>query len=311
MVQLEDFGNSNAFRLLQRYRNRLCLFDDDIQGTGAVGLAGLLGALRISGKKLEDQRILFYGAGQAGLGIGSTVSAALQQQGLGEDEARQRCWFFDSRGLLVSERDNVPAQKLPFAHDHPPVSDFLKALQVLRPTAIIGCAGQAGVFNEAVVRQVSDHNERPIISALSNPTVKAECTAEQAYQWSDGRAIFASGSPFPPVKLGLELLEPGQGNNAYIFPGVGLGAIVSHTSEVSDEMFLAAARVLSEQVRDEDLAVGRVYPKLERIREVSIAIAAEVASIAHQRGLAQTAQPEDILQDIQEKLFVPVYPHYA
>ena len=311
MVQLEDFGNSNAFRLLQQYRQRLCLFDDDIQGTGAVGLAGLLGALKINQSELRDQRILFYGAGQAGLGIGSTVSAALVDQGLEAAEARQRCWLFDTRGLLVSGRDKIPPQKAPFAHDPPPVSDFLEALQALRPTAIIGCAGQAGVFNEEVVRCMSEYNERPIIFALSNPTVKAECTAEQAYQWSDGRAIFASGSPFPPVQLGLDRFEPGQGNNAYIFPGVGLGAIASQACEVSDEMFLAAARVLSNQVADEDLAVGRVYPKLDRIREVSIQIAAEVASIAYDTGLAQRARPEDIRQDIQEQMFEPVYPHYA
>ena len=152
MVQLEDFGNRNAFRLLERYRQRLCLFDDDIQGTGAVGLAGILGALRINGTELQQQRILFYGAGQAGLGIGSTLCAALVERGLDEDQARQCCWFFDSQGLLVSGRDNIPAQKAPYAQDHPPVSDFLEALQILRPTAIIGCAGQAGVFNEEVVR---------------------------------------------------------------------------------------------------------------------------------------------------------------
>lgn len=311
MVQLEDFGNRNAFRLLEQYRQRLCLFDDDIQGTGAVGLAGLLGALRISGKKLEEQRILFYGAGQAGLGIGSTITAALVEQGLDDAQARRCCWFFDSRGLLVSGRDHIPPEKAPFAHDHPPVSDFLESVQALKPTAIIGCAGQAGVFTKEIVHQMSEHHQRPIVFALSNPTVKAECTAEQAYQWSGGRAIFSSGSPFPSVQLGLDRFEPGQGNNAYIFPGVGLGAIASQASEVSDEMFLAGARVLSLQVDEADLAVGRIYPKLERIREVSVKIAVEVASIAYARGLAQRTQPENLLQDIQEQMFEPVYPHYA
>jgi malate dehydrogenase (oxaloacetate-decarboxylating)(NADP+) len=311
MVQLEDFGNSNAFRLLQQYRQRLCLFDDDIQGTGAVGLSGLLGALRISGQELRHQRILFHGAGQAGLGIGSTIRAALLEQGLDDEQARQCCWFFDSSGLLVSGRENIPAQKAAFAHDHPPISNLLEAVQILQPTAVIGCAGQAGVFDEEVIRRMAEHNDRPIVFALSNPTSKAECTALQAYQWSEGRAIFASGSPFPTVQFGHDRFEPGQGNNAYIFPGVGLGAIASRASEVSDEMFLAAARVLSEQVGEEDLAAGRVYPKLDRIREVSLKIAVEVASIAYDKGLARRAQPEDIEQDIREQMFEPVYPHYA
>lgn len=311
LVQLEDFGNLNAFRLLQKYRQQLCLFDDDIQGTGAVALAGLLGALKISGGELAQQRILFHGAGQAGLGIGTTITAALIEQGIPAEQAHQCCWFFDSRGLLVSGRDNIPEQKLPFAHDHPPVSDFLEAVQVLRPTAIIGCAGQQGVFSEDVVRTMTEQNERPIIFALSNPTANAECTAEQAYQWSDGRAIFASGSPFPPVKLGTERFEPGQGNNAYIFPGVGLGAVASEASRVTDQMFLAAAHVLSNQVSEADLAAGRVYPRLDRIREVSALIAAEVAAIAYREGLAGREQPEDIARDVEEQMFKPIYPHYA
>jgi len=311
LVQLEDFGNRNAFRLLQQYRDQVCLFDDDIQGTGAVALSGLLAALRIAGGELRGQRVLFFGAGQAGIGIGNTIAAAMSEQGVSPEQAHQNCWFFDSRGLLTAEREDIPPQKLPYAHHHSPIGDFAEAIRVLQPTAIIGCAGQTGVFTQEVVRTMSEQNNRPIIFALSNPTVKAECTAEQVYGWSDGRAIFASGSPFEPVQIDNNTYVPGQGNNAYIFPGVGLGAVVSQTTRVTDEMFLAAAGVLAGQVTDEDLALGRVYPSLSRIREVSALIAAEVAAIAYRQGLARREAPPDILADVREHMFQPLYPHYA
>jgi len=311
MIQLEDFGNRNAFRLLEKYRERVCLFDDDIQGTGAVALAGLLAALRITGGSLADQRVLFFGAGQAGIGIGNSIASAMIAEGAGTDEAHQNIWFFDSRGLLVSSRDAIPAEKQPFAREHPPVDSLEEAVRTLRPTVLIGCAGQAQVFGENIVRCMAELNERPIIFALSNPTAKAECSAENAYRWSGGRAIFASGSPFPPVRVGGELLVPGQGNNAYIFPGVGLGALASATSRVTDEMFLVAARVLANQVSEEDLSLGRVYPPLSSIREVSLQIAAEVAATAFRRGLARNEQPENMLEEIRSQMYQPVYPHYA
>ena len=311
LVQLEDFGNRNAFRLLAKYRDQLCLFDDDIQGTGAVALAGLLGALRLNGGDLANQRVLFYGAGQAGIGIGSTIVAAMSEQGLSTDEAYANCWLFDSQGLVVAARDTLPEQKRPFAHDHAQIADFSAAVAAIKPTAIIGCAGQPGVFSEQIIKAMAQLNERPIVFALSNPTANAECSAEQVYQWSDGTAIFASGSPFPPVSLGNQTLVPGQGNNAYIFPGVGLGAVVSGATRVTDEMFLAAARVLAGEVSEEDLALGRVYPSLARIREVSALIAAEVAGIAFRRGLARREQPADIMALVRSSMFQPVYPHYA
>ena len=311
LVQLEDFGNSNAFRLLQQYRDQLCLFDDDIQGTGAVALSGLLAALRITGGELSDQRILFLGAGQAGIGIGGTIAAAMMEQDLTAAEARGKCWFFDSCGLLTAAREDIPPQKQPYAHIHAEIDDFADAIRALRPTAIIGCAGQANAFSQEVVETMAQLNERPVVFALSNPTSKAECTAQQAYSWSEGRAVFASGSPFEPVQIGNTTFVPGQGNNAYIFPGVGLGAVVSGSRRVTDEMFLAAARVLATQVSAEDLALGRVYPSLSRIREVSALIAAEIAAIAYRQGLAERQAPEDILGDIRDHMFEPVYPHYA
>ena len=311
LLQLEDFGNRNAFRLLEKYRDSLCLFDDDIQGTGAVALSGLLAALRLTGNTFAEQRVLFLGAGQAGLGIGNTITAAMVDQGISAEQARRSCWFFDTQGLLVDGRQDIPAQKQPFAHAHDQITDLSEAIRSLQPTALIGCAGQGGAFTEDVVHLMASQQARPVIFALSNPTTNAECTAKQAYEWSDGRAVFASGSPFDAVQLGNQTFVPGQGNNAYIFPGVGLGAVASHSSRVTDGMFLAAARVLAELVSEEDLALGRVYPRLSQIREVSAKIAAEVAGIAYREGLAQREAPGDILADIREQMFQPLYPHYA
>jgi malate dehydrogenase (oxaloacetate-decarboxylating)(NADP+) len=307
LIQLEDFGNANAFHLLGHYRDRICTFDDDIQGTGSVALAGLTSALRIGAEKLTNQRLLFLGAGEAGLGIGQIVAAAMQQAGLDEASALDRCWFFDSGGLVVSERDDLAAHKRPFAHDHPPIRSFEAAVEAIRPTCIVGVCGQGGLFSRPVIESMARINRRPIVFALSNPTSKAECTAAQAYGWSDGRAIFASGSPFDPVEHGGERFVPGQGNNAYVFPGVGLGVVASESRQVTNEMFFAAARALAAEVTDADLSLGRVYPALSRIREVSLRIAVAVAEIAYDRGLSERRRPASIEEDIRAILFDPSY----
>ena len=311
LIQLEDFGTANAFRLLETYRERACLFDDDIQGTGAVALAGLLAAMRVTGGALEEQRILFLGAGEAGIGIADTVVAGMMEQGVSKDAARRACWFVDTQGLLTSGRDNVPPHKRAYAHDHAPAATLKAAIEAIEPTVLIGVSAQSGMFDEAVVRTMARLNERPLIFALSNPTSKAECTAEDAYRWSDGRAVFASGSPFDPVKIGNRTLVPGQGNNAYIFPGVGLGAIISEARAVTDEMFLAAAFSLARQVSDADLAEGRVYPALSKIRDVSAEIARDVAIVAWKRDLTTKPAPEDVDAEIRGYMYEPVYPHYA
>lgn len=311
LIQLEDFGNVNAFRLLEQYRDQACLFDDDIQGTGAVAISGIIGALRITKGKLSEQKILFLGAGEAGIGIADVFVAALGELGVPQDQAREKCWFVDSQGLLVTSRENMPAHKRPYAHDHAPIRDFAEAIQALEPTVILGLSGQSGKFTQEVIEAMAVINDRPIIFALSNPTSQAECTAEQAYTWSDGRAIFASGSPFAPVKLGNRTFVPGQGNNAYIFPGVGLGAIVSQARKITDEMFLAAAHSLANQVTDADLERGRVYPALSRIRKVSALIAYDVAKIVYDKGLTDRVEPADIMAEIHEYMYQPVYPHYA
>jgi malate dehydrogenase (oxaloacetate-decarboxylating)(NADP+) len=311
LVQFEDFANRNAFRLLETYRERICTFDDDIQGTGSVALAGLLSALRVTGLPLKDQRVVFLGAGEAGVGIADTLVAALMEAGLPEGEARRRCWLLDSRGLVVASRDDLAAHKRPYAHDHEFLPDLHSAVEALRPTALIGVSGVPGTFDRSVVEAMARINERPVIFALSNPTSRSECTAEQAFAWSEGRALFASGSPFDPLEVGGRTLVPSQGNNAYIFPGVGLGVICCEATRVTDEMFQVAARALADEVSDDELAAGRLYPALERIRDVSAAIATAVAECAWQGGLARSPRPRDPAAFVRGKMYMARYRSYV
>jgi len=311
LIQFEDFGNTNAFRFLEKYRDKVCCFNDDIQGTGSVALAGIISALRITGEKLSDQRLLFLGAGEAGIGTADAFVAALVEEGMPVDKAREHCNFVDTKGLLTSKRANLEHHKQRYARDLEPVGNFLEAVKILKPTVILGLSGQPGTFTQEIIEAMAEINKRPIIFALSNPTSKAECTAEQAYRFSKGRAIFASGSPFDPVKLSNKTHVPGQGNNVYIFPAVGLGAIVSRSRRVTDEMFLAASHALAQQVSEHDLETGCIYPRLSRIREVSAKIAYDVAKIAFRNGLAETEEPEDLMAVIRAYMYQPVYPHYG
>ena len=311
LVQFEDFANTNAFRLLENYRGRICTFNDDIQGTAAVALAGLLSALRITRGKLAEQKLLFLGAGEAATGICDLVVSALTQQGLSAAEARSRCWLVDSQGLVVKSRSDLAAHKQHYAHDHPPIPDFLSAVKVLKPTAIIGVAAVAKTFTQPVLEAMAQFNERPIVFALSNPTSKSECTAEEAYRWTGGRAIFACGSPFDSVTLNGQTFVPRQGNNSYIFPGVGLGAIACGAKAMTDEMFYSAAWALAHQVTESDIAQGSLYPALSRVREVSAHIATAVAKVAYDRGLAAKAQPPDLHQHISSQMYDPRYANYV
>ncbi|MDH4094331.1 MAG: NAD-dependent malic enzyme [Betaproteobacteria bacterium] len=311
LIQFEDFANTNAFRLLQRYRERICTFNDDIQGTASVVLAGLMSALRVTGGALGEQRILCLGAGEAATGICDLVVAALAEDGLAASEARRRCWLFDSRGLVVAGRADLAGHKRPYAHEHAGVADFAAAVEALKPTAIIGVAAVGGTFTQAVVEAMARHHPRPIVFALSNPTSKSECTAEQAYRWSGGRALFACGSPFDPVTLEGRVFVPRQGNNSYIFPGVGLGVIASRARHVTDEMFLAAARALARQTTKADLEQGSLYPALARIRPVSAHIAAAVAGVAYARRLTARRKPANVLAYIRSQMYEPAYPRYA
>ncbi|HUC85544.1 MAG TPA: NAD-dependent malic enzyme [Candidatus Acidoferrales bacterium] len=311
LVQFEDFGNQNAFRLLDRYRERACTFNDDIQGTGAVALAGVLSALRLTGGKLADHRILFLGAGEAGLGIAENIVNVLMGDGLSLAEARKRCWFVDSKGLIVKGREQLTEHKLHYAHDQAPCADLLSAIKAIKPSMLMGVSGQPKTFTREIISLMAEMNQRPVIFALSNPTSKAECTAEEAYLWTNGRAVFASGSPFAPVRLNDTTLVPGQGNNAYIFPGVGLGIICSGGRRVTDSMFIAAARTLAGLVRESELAEGRVYPSLSRIHEVSQAIAVAVAEEAFARNLNTHSRPEDLAAYVRSQMFRPEYPDYT
>jgi len=310
LIQFEDFANHNAFRLLKKYRDRACVFNDDIQGTAAVVLSGIYSALRITGQKLTAQKIVFFGAGEAGTGVANLIVAALKEEGLSDADARARFWFIDSKGLVVKSRGDLAEHKLRYAHDHEFIADPLSVIDVLRPTGIIGVSGQAGTFTPEVLKRMADINERPMIFALSNPTSKSECTAEEAYRLTDGRAIFASGSPFDPVVVDGKRFIPGQGNNAYIFPGVGLGIVASESRLVTDEMFLAAARTLANEVYQADLDEGRIYPALTRIREVSLEIAMATAKVAYRRGLAGAPKPDDLQSHIKAQMFEPSYRSY-
>jgi malate dehydrogenase (oxaloacetate-decarboxylating)(NADP+) len=307
LIQFEDFANHCAFRLLNKYRDRFCVFNDDIQGTAAVALAGLLSALRVTGGKLVDQTLLFLGAGEAATGIADLVVSAMATQGIPEAEARRRNWLVDSRGLVVKNRADLSEHKLPYAHEHAPIGDFLTAIRTLKPTAIIGVAAVGGAFSPEILQTIAKINRQPLVFALSNPTSKAECSAEEAYRHTGGRALFACGSPYDPVTLNGKTFVPRQGNNSYIFPGVGLGAIVSGTRLVTDEMFMSAAKTLAKLVSKQDLDQGSLYPALPRIREVSAHIAAAVAQVAYKQGLAAGKTPKNLLAHVRSHMYDPRY----
>jgi malate dehydrogenase (oxaloacetate-decarboxylating)(NADP+) len=311
IIQFEDFANHNAFRLLERYRDRVCTFNDDIQGTAAVALAGLFSALRITGGALGDQHVLFLGAGEAAVGIANLTSAALVAEGLALNEARARCWMVNSRGLVVRSRTDLADHKWPYAHDHEPVGDLLSAIRAVKPTILVGAAAVPGAFSREIIEEMAGLNARPIIFSLSNPTSKAECTAEQAYTWSDGRAVFASGSPFQPVTLGDRTFVPRQGNNCYIFPGVGLGVLAVGARRVTDEMFMAAARALAAFVTQADLDRGAIFPPLTMMREVSVHVAAAVAEVAYRQGHATAPRPADLMAHVASCMWQPDYPVYV
>ena len=306
LIQFEDFLTPNAYRLLRRYRDRIFCFNDDIQGTAAVALAGIYASTRISGLRFEDLRIMFLGAGSAATGIADLTVEALVAGGLSPADAAGRLSFVDVDGLLVSARKDLAPHNLLYARDGTAMG-FLEALHSIRPHVLIGATGAPGTFTREVIEAMAATHNRPTIFALSNPTSRAECTAEQAYTWSAGRAIFASGSPFGPVELDGQRYQPGQGNNAYIFPGVGLGAISCHSTLVSDQMFMVAARTLAAQVTDARLAEGAIYPPLAEIRAVSAQIALAVAEQAYADGLARLPRPDDLLEHIRAQMYDPLY----
>jgi malate dehydrogenase (oxaloacetate-decarboxylating)(NADP+) len=307
ILQFEDFNNECAFQLLHRYQDGVCCFNDDIQGTGAMGLAGLYSASRITGQPLNAQRVLFVGAGEVCLGIGLVVIAAMQREGLSEDEARARCLFIDSKGPVVTSRTDLSEQKRYFAQRRDAKQPLVETIEDFRPTVLVGASTQGGVFTQPVLAAMARLNHRPVVFALSNPTSKAECTAEQAYAWTAGRAVFASGSPFDPVTINGRVHVTGQANNSFVFPGVGFGLLLSGAHRVDDELFLAAARALADQVTDTDLDQGRLFPPAARMRDVALAVATSVATVAFDRGLATKARPADIAAAAVRSMYIPRY----
>ncbi|MEM7216462.1 MAG: NAD-dependent malic enzyme [Pseudomonadota bacterium] len=307
LVQFEDFLTPNAYKLLNRYKDNYLCFNDDIQGTAAVSLAGVIASTRVTGKPFESLKIMFLGAGSAATGIGDLMETAFEAAGLTESEARKRLWFADKEGLVVSSRDDLAPHNIPYAHDHEQMG-FLAALDAIRPDILIGATGAPGTFSETVIRKMAKINEIPVVFALSNPTSRAECTAEEAYKWSHGRALFASGSPFSPVILDdNDIRRPGQGNNAYVFPGIGLGAIACGSATLPESVFLTAADALASFVTEKDLAAGALYPRLSQIREVSHSIAVAVAEKCNELGIAHTETPDDLAAYIEKLMYDPEY----
>ena len=306
-IQWEDFANFNAVPILARYQDKVCTYNDDIQGTAAVALAGMLGALRISGQKLTEQRFLFLGGGSAATGIAELISQAMALEGMDIAAARSRNALFDIEGLIVRSRTDLAEFQKPFAQDHAPISVFADAVKALRPTGIIGVSTVPKLFNQQVIEAMAEINERPIIFPYSNPTSRSECTAEEAYRWSQGRAIFASGSPFPPVEVAGKTFVPGQGNNVYIFPAMGMAVFATEAKRVTEEMFIVAARAVAEQVTDQSLSTGLIYPPQSQILKASLHVATRVAEYIFDNNLARVSRPTDIGALIRARTYRPVY----
>ncbi len=306
LIQFEDFGNQHAFELLKRYQEKILCFNDDIQGTAAVVATGVYSALRVKKEKLADQRFLFLGAGEAATGIATLLVDALVDEGMPREEALKRCMLFDSKGLVTAERTELARNKLPFAHEGlPPCRTFIEAVKAVRPTGIIGAAAQPKAFDAEVLREMAAINERPMVFALSNPTSRAECDAETAYRETEGRALFASGSPFAPVDVDGRRFVPRQGNNSYVFPGLGLGAVFAKAAWMPDGMFLTAARELAKCVSEDDLKQGSLYPALTEVRRVSAKIGAAVAEYAYAHGLAKSERPADLEKAVADFMYRP------
>ncbi|XP_071998134.1 NADP-dependent malic enzyme [Engystomops pustulosus] len=313
LIQFEDFANANAFRLLNRYRDQYCTFNDDIQGTASVAVAGLLAALRITKNKLSDHKILFQGAGEAAMGIADLIVMAMEKEGTPKDEAIKKIWMVDSKGLIVKGRSSLTHEKERFAQTHAEMKNLGDVVKDLKPTALIGVAAIGGAFTEQIIKDMAAFNKRPIIFALSNPTSKAECTAEQCYTLTEGRGIFASGSPFDPVTLSNgQTLYPGQGNNSYVFPGVALGVVACGVRHISDDVFLTTAEVIAEQVSDSHLEEGRLYPPLQTIQEVSVKIAVKIVENAYKDNTASVfPEPKDKEAFVRSQMYSTDYDQFV
>lgn len=311
LVQFEDFQNTVAFTHLNNWRDKICCFNDDIQGTASVVLTGLYSAMRVKKEKLSDQRVLFLGAGAAAAGIAHLIADAMVEEGVSEEKALSQISFFDSKGLVTKSRgDQLAAHKLDFAHDWQNTTDFAEAIRQIKPAAIIGVSATGGAFTKEVVEAMTAVNAQPIIMALSNPTSKSECTAEQAYTWSNGKCLFACGSPFAPVTVNGKTFVPRQGNNSYVFPGIGFGCIYARAKTIPNQIFLTASKALADLVSEEDLGNGSLYPPLADVRHLSAEIAAKVAEYCFDHGIAGVERPADIREAVKAAMWSPRNPHF-
>jgi len=306
-IQWEDFAGVNAIRILDKYRDKICTFNDDIQGTAAIAVAGFITVSKLLNKPFKEQRFLFLGAGAAAFGIADLLVKKFQKDGLSRDEALSNIWMFDVNGLLVNSRTDLAEHQKQFAHNFEPSKDFADSILKIKPTAIIGVSTVGGAFNQKVIENMSKINEHPIIFPYSNPTSHSECTAEQAYTWSKGKAIFASGSPFAPVPYEGKTFIPGQGNNVFIFPAIGLAVFATEAKRVTDDMFITAAEAVADQITKEDFETGLIYPPVKNIHEVSVNVAIKIAEEIFRSGLARIKKPKNIRKFILSKMYEPVY----
>jgi malate dehydrogenase (oxaloacetate-decarboxylating) len=320
LLQWEDFAKNNATRMLERYRDRLCTFNDDVQGTAAVATGALLSAINVTGVPLTEQRIAVLGAGSAGCGIASLIRSAMHDAGLSDEEAGKRFFMVDRDGLLVEGMTGLASFQLPFlqAKDvtdgwklgHPDKTDLLDVVRNAKPTVLIGVSGQAGAFSEPVVRAMAEFNKRPVIFPLSNPTSREEATPEDIEAWTEGRALIGVGSPFPPITRDGQRFKVDQSNNSYIFPGVGLGALAVGASRISDGMFMAAAKALAGASPARDNPKHNLLPPVTALRDVAMTVALAVALQAHKEGLAKDVPIDQIEALIEAKMWTPTYLPY-
>jgi malate dehydrogenase (oxaloacetate-decarboxylating)(NADP+) len=318
-IHFEDWTGTDAVKLLARYRDKVCCYNDDIQGTAGVTLAGLFNALKITGGGLKEQRILFLGAGSAAIGLANLIVSALGQEGVGAATARQQIRMFDTQGLVVAGRPGLAAHKQPYAHKVPATKPFnhldlasecpriVEAIEDFKPTILIGVSTVGKLFSREVVEAMARHNARPIIFALSNPVNKHECLPQDAYAWSGGKAVYAGGVQFPPVHLDGKTFLPSQANNLYIFPAVGMAIYATQAKRVTDEMFIEAARAVADQVIAEQLQLGMLFPPQSNILETEIKTAARVAQLVFEEGLAGVARPDDCEVFIRSHVYKPEY----
>ncbi|MEI6034727.1 MAG: NAD-dependent malic enzyme [Verrucomicrobiae bacterium] len=318
-LHFEDWTGVDAIALLARYRNKVSIYNDDIQGTAGVTLAGLINALKLTGGELKDQRILFLGAGSAAIGLADLLVSALGQQGVAPDAAREKIRMFDTQGLVVAGRPGLAPHKLPYAHKLPASKPFnhldldaerpeiIAAIDGFKPTVLIGVSTIGKLFSKEVVQAMSRHNALPIVFALSNPSEKHECLPVDAYSWTGGKVVYAGGVQFPPVHLEGQVFLPSQANNLYIFPAVGMAIYATNAKRVTDEMFIEAAHAVADQVSEHELKLGMLFPPQSNILEVEIQTAARVAKLVFDSGLARVERPADILALIRSHVYQPAY----